>query len=149
MFKALFFLHLLTAIFAVGPLVHAATTASRGLRRADAATTTYTARMLRIYAYSSVLVVVFGFAVMSTTSPYTHRPTASFTETWIWLSFLLWALAMALSLGVIAPALARAAALMGSGSPLGRLTARVAVAGSGVGLLFAVIVVLMVFQPGG
>ncbi|MFC6712574.1 hypothetical protein [Branchiibius cervicis] len=30
MFKVLLFLHLLTAIFAIGPLVHAVTTASRG-----------------------------------------------------------------------------------------------------------------------
>ena len=35
MFKVLLFLHLLTAIFAIGPLVHAVTTASRGLRRSD------------------------------------------------------------------------------------------------------------------
>ena len=38
MFKFLLALHLLFAIFAIGPLVQAATTAGRAVRKADAAT---------------------------------------------------------------------------------------------------------------
>ena len=48
MFKLLFALHLLFANFAIGPLVHAATTAGRGVRTGDAAATAGSARMLRI-----------------------------------------------------------------------------------------------------
>ena len=62
MVKLVFALHLLFAIFAIGPLVHAATTAGRGVRRGDGAATAASARMLRIYSYASVLVVLAGGA---------------------------------------------------------------------------------------
>lgn len=50
MFKIFLGLHLLTAIFLIGPLAHAVTTASRGLRTSDAVATAASARMARIYA---------------------------------------------------------------------------------------------------
>ncbi|HET7389017.1 MAG TPA: DUF2269 family protein [Nocardioidaceae bacterium] len=149
MFKILFVLHLLAAIFAVGPLIHAATTASRGIRQGNPAATAYSSRMAKIYAYVSVLVIVFGFGLMSSTSPFTHQETASFTETWIWLSLVLWAVAVALTLGVIAPTLDKATAALGSGEKVTNLTGRVAASGGVVGLIFAAVVVLMVYQPGG
>ncbi len=179
MVKIMFALHLLFAIFAIGPLVHAATTASRGIRRGDAAATAYSARMARIYAYVSVLVVVFGFGLMS--SKEHGHAVAKFSDTWIWLSLLLWLVAVAVTLAVIAPSLDRATAAIGTraagvaetnvaGAGVGAgvaetnvpgrsagtrvagtssaLTARVAVAGGVVGLIFAAIVFLMVYQPG-
>lgn len=175
MVKIMFALHLLFAIFAIGPLVHAATTASRGIRRGDAAATAYSARMARIYAYASVLVVVFGFGLMS--SKEHGHAVAKFSDTWIWLSLLLWLVAVAVTLAVIAPSLDRATAAIGTraagvaetnvagagvaetnvpGPSAGTrvagtssaLTARVAVAGGVVGLIFAAIVFLMVYQPG-
>ncbi len=145
----MFALHLLFAIFAVGPLVHAATTASRGLRRGDAVATAASARMTRIYAYTSVLVIVFGFALMSSTSPYTHKTVAKFSETWIWLSLLLWLIAVALALAVIVPTLGRAGREITDGAAAGALTVRVAASGGVIGVIFAVIVFLMVYQPGG
>jgi uncharacterized membrane protein len=57
-------LHVLTAVFVIGPLVHAATTAARGVRTGDAATTAATARIARVYAYASVLVVVLGLSLV-------------------------------------------------------------------------------------
>jgi hypothetical protein len=149
MFKAMLFLHLLTAVFAIGPLVHAVTTATRGLRRADASATASSARTARLYAYASVLVVIFGFGLMSATSPYTHKTVASFGETWIWLSVLLWLVGVAATLALVAPTLDRASETIGRGEPVGALTGLVAAGGGVVGLLMAVIVALMVFQPGG
>ncbi len=73
-------LHLLFAIFAIGPLVHATMTASRGLQGGDDAATQAAARMTRIYAIGSILVIVFGFALMSATSPYTHKAVATFSD---------------------------------------------------------------------
>jgi hypothetical protein len=147
-FKIMFALHLLFAIFAVGPLIHAATAASRGLRRGDAVATSASARMTRIYAYASVLVIVFGFALMSSTSPYTHKEVAKFSETWIWLSLLLWLVAAALALAVIVPSLQQATARITAGQTAADLTGRVAASGGVVGLIFAAIVFLMVYQPG-
>ena len=150
MFKLLLFLHLLVAIFAIGPLVGAATTASRALRTSDAAAATSAARTIRIYSYVSVLVVILGMGLMSQKAPWDKsQNVAEFGDTWIWLSVLLWVVAMALSLGVVVPSLTRAAAGIGSGSAADGLTGRVAAAGGAIGLIFAVIVVLMVYQPGG
>ena len=56
--KLVFALHLLFAIFAIGPLVHAATTAGRGVRTGNGAATAASARMLKIYSYASVLVII-------------------------------------------------------------------------------------------
>lgn len=147
MLKITFALHLLFAIFAIGPLVHAATTAARGVRQRDAKATAYTARMARIYAYVSVLVVVFGFGLMA--SKQDGQQVAKVSETWIWLSALLWLIAVALVLAVVVPTLDKATALISKQESPASLTGRVAAAGSVVGIVFTVIVFLMVYQPGG
>lgn len=143
-------LHVLTAIFAVGPLAHAVTTAARGLRTGDAAATATSARTATIYSYASVLVVIFGFGLMSATSPYSDsgEKVASFGETWIWLSVLLWVVAMAISLAVTVPALKQATTRLGSGEAVDTLKGKVAGSGGVIALLFVAIVVLMIYQPG-
>jgi uncharacterized membrane protein len=149
-FKLLLFLHLLAAIFAIGPLVGAATTAARALRTPDAAAAMSAARTIRIYSYVSLLVVILGMGLMSQKAPWDKsQKVAEFGDTWIWLSVLLWLAAMAVSLGVLVPSLTRASADIGSGNGVSGLTGRVAASGGVIGLLFAVIVVLMVYQPGG
>lgn len=149
MFKIMFALHLLFAIFAIGPLVHAATTASRGVRHGDATAIAASSRMLKIYGYVSVLVIVFGFALMSSTSPNSHKEVAEFGQTWIWLSALLWLVAVALVLGLMVPTLDQATTATGAQGSVKALTGPVAAAGGIVGAIFAVVVFLMVYQPGG
>ena len=149
MFKLFLFLHLLAAIFAVGPLVGVATTSSRALRKSDAAAATSAARLVRVYSYASIVVVVLGMGLMSQEAPWDKtRNVAEMGDTWIWLSLLLWVGAMALALGLLAPALSRAAAEIGGSGSAGPLVGRVAAAGGVIGLLYAAIVVLMVYQPG-
>src|SRR5947199_8355782 len=92
-------LHLLFAIFAVGPLVHAATTAGRGVRQGDGAATAGAARMLKIYAYASVLVIIAGFGLMSQKED--GKQLGKFTEPWIWVSLLLWFVAVVVVLAVM------------------------------------------------
>lgn len=150
MFKLLLALHLLFAIFAIGPLVHAATTAARGVRTGDAAATASAARTVRIYSYVSVLVVIAGFALMSLDSPrHKGEKVAQFSETWIWLSALLWLAAVAIALALVVPALSKASEAIGRDQSVVAMTGRVAAGGGVVGLIFAVIVFLMVYQPGG
>jgi uncharacterized membrane protein len=136
-------LHVLTAVFAIGPLVHAATTASRGVRRGDAAATAASARIARVYGYASVIVVLLGLSLV--------RPKwdAQFGDTWVWLSLVLWAVALVLVLVLIAPALDRATRLIAAGEEARALTAQVAAAGGTVGLISAGIVFLMIYRPGG
>jgi hypothetical protein len=149
MFKIALALHLVFAVFAIGPLVHAAATAGRGARQGDALAMASAVRMLRIYAYASVLVIVAGFAVMSSKSTNTHKSVAQFSDTWIWLSTLLWAVAVALVLALVVPGLQKATGLVGANEPTGGLPGRIAGAGGAVGVIFAVIVFLMVYRPGG
>jgi hypothetical protein len=149
MFKIFLALHLLTAIFAIGPLVHAATTASRGLRKPDAGATASAARTITIYSYASVIVVIIGFGLMSMDTPYGNKAKAGeFSDLWIWLSVLLWLAAVALALGVLAPTLQKATSAIGRGESVSALVGRVAAGGGIVGLIFAAIVFLMVYRPG-
>lgn len=149
MTNLIFALHLLFAIFAIGPLVHAATTAGRGVRKGDGVATAASARMLRIYAYASVLVVIAGMGLMSMDDPdHKGQKLAEFSQTWIWLSLVLWLVAMAIVLAVIVPTLTRATKLIGEQSSVVTLTGRVAAGGGVVAVIFAVIVFLMVYQPG-
>jgi len=167
--KFLLVLHLVFAIFAVGPLVHAATTASRGIRRADATATASSARMLRIYAIASVLVVGTGgwlmtrtfvepsapdvepttVAIANFTAPPYNPHYGAFDETWIWLSLLLWVVAVAIVLALLVPTLHRVAKAIDNGRSAASLTGRVAAGGGLVGLIFVAITVLMVYRPGG
>lgn len=165
MLKLLLAIHLVLAVFVVGPLVYAATTAGRGVRKGDGVATAASARLLRIYSYASVLVIIAGFALMSqkvTALPFStssngryvdYLPTGSsrlaeFGDTWIWLSLVLWALAIAIVLAVVVPTLNRATKQIAAQESVVALTGRVAAAGGVVGLLFIAIVVLMAYKPG-
>jgi hypothetical protein len=160
--KFLLALHLVLAVFVVGPLAWAATTAGRGVRTGDGAATATAARLLTIYAYASALVVIAGMALMSqkvepadgttATAPASSPPPkvalAEFSDTWIWLSVVLWAAAVAITLGIIVPTLRRVTKLIKAQDSVVTLTGRVAAAGGIVGLIFIVIVVLMAYKPG-
>lgn len=141
-----FTLHMLFAIFIVGPLVYATTTAGRGLRTADTAAIASAVRTARVYGIASVLVVLTGMALASTKE--NGHEVARFSETWIWVALILWLAAVAITLAVVVPGLRRAEAMLSRSEPVAALAGRVAAAGGVVGLLFAAIVVLMVYQPG-
>lgn len=138
----LLFLHILTAIFAIGPLVGVATTASKGVRAGDGPAIISSARALRLYGYVSVLVAILGIGLVQ---PKWH---AKFSYPWVWISLLLYLVALAVTLGVLAPSLRKAGAAVTAGGSSSAFVARVAAAGGVIGVLFAVIVALMVYRPG-
>jgi uncharacterized membrane protein YiaA len=146
MLKFLLAAHLVLAVFAVGPLVHAAMTAGRGIRKGDGAATASASRVLRIYAYVSVLVIAAGGALTSQKED--GKKLAEMSNTWIWLSLVLWLVAVALVLGVLVPTLNKATKQIAAQESVVALTGRVAAAGGIVALLFVVIVVLMAYKPG-
>jgi uncharacterized membrane protein len=148
MFEIMTALHLLTAVLVIGPLVHAVTTAARGVRQRDAGAIAASARMTRIYAFASIVVVIFGFGLMSAKSPYTGEAVATFGQTWIWLSALLWLVGAAIALAVTAPALSQAGTRLREGAALDAIKGRVLGSGIAVAVIFVVIIVLMVYQPG-
>jgi uncharacterized membrane protein len=136
-------LHVLFAIFAIGPLVGAATTAARGVRAGDGAAVAASARTVRIYGYASLLVALIG---MSLVQP---KWEAKFSYPWVWVSLVLYLLALALTLAVLVPGLAKAGAQLAAGADARPLVGRVAASGGVIALSFAVIVFLMVLKPGG
>ena len=150
MFNLFLALHVLAVVFVIGPLAHAATTAGRGIRTGDGAATALASRTARIYANVSVVVVILGFGLMSMKDPDTKPPVKAgeFSQTWIWLSLLLWLAAMAIVQAVLVPTLDKATQLIAKQESVVSLTARVGAAGGVVGVLFAVIIVLMVYRPG-
>lgn len=141
-------LHVLVAIFTVGPLVGAATTAARGVRAGDGLAVASAARTVRIYGLASILVALLGLGLVQ---PKWHN---KFSYPWVWISIILYVLAIVVTMAVLAPSLRRAAAAISTSDFEGpaavkALVGRVAASGGIVALLFAVIVFLMVYQPGG
>ncbi len=141
--QLLLFLHVLFAIFAIGPLVGAATTAARGVRAGDGQAVATSARIIRLYGYVSLAVAILGIGLVQ---PKWH---AKFSYQWVWLSVLLYLVALAIVLGVLVPSLRKAAESITAGNGSAAFAARVAAAGGVVGLLFAVITALMIYHPGG
>ena len=85
-----------------------------------------------------------------------------FSQTWVWLSLVLYIIALGLSHGILMPSVKRLQVLMGevvaAGPPAGgpppqaaemeQLGKRIAPVGAALNLLVIVIVALMVFKPG-
>ena len=67
---------------------------------------------------------------------------------WVWLSLALWFVSIGIVLNVIVPTLTKATALIEKQESVVSLTSRAAAAGGVVAVFFAVIVFLMVYQPG-
>ncbi|MBO0811196.1 MAG: DUF2269 family protein [Microlunatus sp.] len=147
MFNVFLALHVLAAVGAIGPLIHAATTAARGLRRSNATATAEASRMLKIYSIASVIVVILGFGLLSTTSPDTHKKPGDFADTWVWLSVVLWLIGIGLAWGVLSRTLDRATTMINNSESTAALRGRVAAVGGIIGLIFAAIIVLMVYRP--
>jgi hypothetical protein len=144
--KFLLAAHLVLVVFTIGPLMHVAKTASRGIRRGDATATRAAARSLRIYAYVSVLVVIAGMGLMSQKED--GEKLAEFSDVWIWVSLLLWLLAMAIVLAELVPTMTKVTKLIEAEDSVVTYTARVIAAGSVVATIFFAIIVLMVYKPG-
>jgi hypothetical protein len=148
MFEVMLSLHLLTAIVAIGPLAHTLAVAVRGVYVGDAAAIASSARLTTAYTYASVLVVIFGLAVMASPSPVTGVQVADFNETWIWSSALVWLVGALTALHVTAPALHRASTCIHNGTPIGGLKAKILASAGLITLAFTAVIVVMVYQPG-
>lgn len=146
MFKIMLALHILFAIFAIGPLVHAATTAGRGVRTGNAEGVASSIRALRYYSLASIGAIIFGFGLMS--AKRNGHTVAEFGDTFIWLSLILWVVAVGVVHALLIPALDKVAKKIAAQDSVVTLTARVAAIGGVVGLIFVGIVFLMVYKPG-
>lgn len=134
-------LHVLAAVFLLGPLVFATSATPRAIRTGGADTLRFLARTSRLYAYGSILVLVLGASQVQ--SKYGYH----WSQLWVWLSTALFVVAFALLTALVLPAQRRAlAALEGDGDASRQLPVINAAAGLAA-LSFGAIVFLMIYQP--
>ena len=154
-------LHIGTAVFIVGPMAIVPMTAMRALRAGNAGQVRTLATSTFVLSLLSLLTFLFGFGAMGMAP---KQYDISFADTWIWLSIVLYVVALAISLFVVVPSMRRAAAALDSAPTdvSGRVSPAVASdaaaakksgyaaisAGSGVAsLLLVIVVILMIWKP--
>jgi uncharacterized membrane protein len=133
-------LHVVAAIFLIGPLVATMNGGARVLRGGEAGQLGTLARLVTVYGWASLVVPVFGAGLVQ------DKYQNSWSDAWIIVSLVLYVVATALVLAVLAPLLRRAAAGAGGSAALAGRAAAVAGIAS---LCYVAIAVLMVYQPGG
>jgi len=158
-------LHVVSAVFIVGPMAILPMTGMRAVRAGNAAQVRTLAKSTTILSGLSLLVVLFGFAVMGMADP---KYKTSITTPWILWSIIAYIIALGLTLFVVVPAMRRAADALDGLSNTASAAPAVATgvtpsdeaaaldsrgypaiaAGSGVAsLLLVLVVVLMVWKP--
>lgn len=139
-------LHVVAAVFLVGPMAVLPMTAMRAVRAGNAPVVQLLATSTRVFSLASILVAVLGFGVLGVLG---KKEDMSVGTGWVLISIVLYVLALALSLLVVVPALKQAGSELAGGRPEGgsALYGRIA-AGSGiVSLLLIAVTVLMVWRP--
>ena len=114
-------------------------------------------RVSKVGQYFIYAVFVLGFALIGMSDE-----AFKFSQTWVWLSVVLYIVGIGLSHGVLMPAVKRMGVLMremiGAGPPaggpppqaaeMGALGKRVGMTGATLDVLLIVLIALMVFKPG-
>ena len=144
-------LHVVGAVFIVGPMAILPMSAMRAIRAGNGAQVATLAKSTRIFSLLSLIVFVLGFALVGIADP---KYNLSVTTPWVLASIILYVVAIVVSLAVVVPAMNRAAAGTETTAVAGEAGATVKSgyaaisAGSGiVSLLLVAVVVLMVWKP--
>ncbi|SDS24796.1 DUF2269 family protein [Microterricola viridarii] len=144
-------LHVVTAVFIVGPMAILPMTAMRAVRAGNASQVAVLAKSTNLFSLLSLLVVVFGFGVMGMAD---EKYNLSVTTPWVLWSIILYIVALGLSLFVVVPTMRKAAEALGAVDAANPAAAAAPsrypaiAAGSGVAsLLLVAVVVLMVWKP--
>jgi uncharacterized membrane protein len=146
-------LHVVAAVFIIGPMAILPMTGMRAIRAGQGDQVAGLARSTFVFSLLSLLVVVFGFGILGFT---THD--TKVTTPWVLISLILYVIALALSLFGVVPAMRSAAEqLAPAGAPApaagavpetGKAYSRVAMLSGSASLLLVAIVVLMSWKPG-
>ncbi|WP_298227086.1 DUF2269 family protein [Gryllotalpicola sp.] len=146
MFTLLVTLHVLFAVFVIGPLAVIPHLSLRFARNRQADQVRSIATLTTVFSWASVIVFVLGFGALS----FDTESGVGFGQLWVWLSIVLYLAAFALAFFVVVPSMKTAATEIeanpeGTGKPTGygALTATAGV----VSVLLLAIVVLMALRP--
>jgi uncharacterized membrane protein len=137
-------LHVVAAVFLIGPLAILPMSAMRALRAGQGPAVASLARSTTIFGWASLAVVVFGFGVLGTTD---KKYGLSFGTPWIWISLVLYLIALGLTLFAVVPAMRAAVGGEGGAPASSGAYRRVAMTSGIASLLLVVVVVLMVAKP--
>src|SRR5919112_2298048 len=105
-------LHVVTAVFLVGPMAILPMTAMRAVRAGEWSMVATLARSTRVFSLLSLLVAVLGFGVVGTAD---ERFDLSVTTPWVLTSIVLYLVALGLSLAIVVPSMTKAAAALEEG----------------------------------
>ena len=136
-------LHVTAAVFIIGPMAILPMTGMRAIRTGNVAQVTGLATTVNLLGYLSLLVALFGFALVSFIPA---EENLTFTTPWLLISIILYSLAATATLTVIAPTLKRAGTDLAAGTT--KRYPAVAVTSGIVTLLLVAVTVLMVARPG-
>ena len=134
--------HIVLAIFLVGPLVSVANQGPRALRDGDAGALRLLARTVTVNGWGSIAVGVVGFGLVQ------RRYGNELTDSWLIVSILLFLVATLLVVALLAPTLRGAAARATGGGSTASVAGRAAAVAGAASLCYLVIAILMVWQPG-
>lgn len=145
-------LHVLTAVFIIGPMAILPMTAMRALRAGQGTHVMALARSTATTSWASLVVAVLGLGVLGMSDP---KYDLSVTTPWVLISLVLYLVALALSLLAVVPALrragehlnTRAGAAAPAPAPARSHYRRVAASSGIVSILLVAVVVLMVWKP--
>ena len=135
-------LHVLFAVFVIGPLVFATSATPRAIRTGGAPMLRFLTQTTRVYSVVSLVVLALGLGAVQ------KKYDFHYSQVWIWLSIVLYVVALGLLTGLVVPAQRRAARLLEEAKDA---TGQIAAISAGAGLAgtaFGVIVFLMIFKPG-
>jgi uncharacterized membrane protein len=145
-------LHVVTAVFIIGPMAILPMTAMRAARARNGTQVLALARATSTFTLLSLVVFLFGFALLGVSDPKDHF---TFSSGWIIGSIVLYVIAFAINLAVTVPAMKRVAGgVTASTDSEGTIAAArpagygAIAGGSGLAsLLLVAVVVLMVWKP--
>jgi uncharacterized membrane protein len=136
-------LHVVTAVFLIGPMAILPMTAMRAVRVGNAPVVELLARSTWVFSLASLVVAVLGFGVVGTAD---KRFDLSVGTPWVLTSIVLYLVALLVSLFLVVPGMRQAAAdLAASGAS--KAYGRIAAASGVVSLLLVAVTVLMVWKP--
>lgn len=153
--KVMVALHVVAAVFLIGPMAVLPMAGLKALRTGNAGQVASLASSTQLYSRLSLVVVLLGFGVLGMVDK-TDR-NWSYGSLWIWLSIVLWVVAVVLTEAVVVPKM-RAAIGISRGSesndPRGDAAvdrgqySSIAIANGIASVLLVVVIVLMVVKPG-
>lgn len=140
-------LHIVGAVFIVGPMAILPMTAMRAIRAGNGSQVAVLAKSTNIFTLLSLLVAVFGFGIVGMAP---DEWNLSVGTPWVLASIILYVIALAINLFVVIPTLRKAAEALQAtdAATTAQVKYPAIAAGSGVvALLLVAVTVLMVWKP--